>query len=300
MPAPGRHPEEDLPLPGDVTITDVVLRDGLQDEPVVVAVPDRVAVAAALAAAGVRAIEAASFVNPARVPQMAGAEELFAALPRGGRVRYSALALNARGVARAVAADVDEIVLVVSAGQGHSLANAGRGAEEVLAGLRDAVAGHPGAAFTGAVSTAFTCPFDGEIPPHRLLDVARGLAGMGVTRMVLADTLGTTRPERIARTLAAVRAALPDVEFGLHLHDASGQALDTVDAALELGVTRFDAAAGGYGGCPFAPGAHGNLATERLVAHLHSRGVRTGIDEDALADAVSLVRKCLARGTPLT
>ncbi|TDD04315.1 hydroxymethylglutaryl-CoA lyase [Nonomuraea deserti] len=282
-----------------MTINDVVLRDGLQDEPVVVAVPDRVAIAAALAAAGVRAIEAASFVNPARVPQMAGAEELFAALPRDGSVRYSALALNARGVTRAVAAGADEIVLVVSAGQGHSLANAGRGVEDVLAGFRDAVSGHPQATFTGGISTAFTCPFDGEIAPRRLLAVARGLAGMGVARIVLADTLGTTAPERIARTLAMVRSALPDVEFGLHLHDARGQALDTVDAALELGVTRFDAAAGGYGGCPFAPGAHGNLATERLVAHLHSRGVRTGVGEGALADAVALVNECLARGTPL-
>ncbi|MEO3806349.1 hydroxymethylglutaryl-CoA lyase [Nonomuraea sp. B1E8] len=287
-----------MPVAAEVTVNDVVLRDGLQDEPVVVSVPDRVAIAAALAAAGVRAIEAASFVNPARVPQMAGAEELFAALPRDGSVRYSALALNARGVARAVAAGADEIVLVVSAGQGHSLANAGRGVEDVLAGFRDVVAGHPRATFTGGVSTAFTCPFDGEIAPSRLLAVARGLAGMGVARIVLADTLGTTEPERIARTLAMIRSALPDVEFGLHLHDARGQALDTVDAALELGVTRFDAAAGGYGGCPFAPGAHGNLATERLVAHLHSRGVRTGVGEGALADAVALVRECLARGTP--
>ncbi|MEO3885454.1 hydroxymethylglutaryl-CoA lyase [Nonomuraea sp. B5E05] len=288
-----------MPVAADVTVNDVVLRDGLQDEPVVVSVPDRVAIAAALAAAGVRAIEAASFVNPARVPQMAGAEELFAALPRDGAVRYSALALNARGVTRAVAAGADEIVLVVSAGQGHSLANAGRGVEDVLAGFRDVVAGHPQATFTGGISTAFTCPFDGEIAPPRLIAVARGLAGMGVARIVLADTLGTTEPERIARTLAVIRPALPDVEFGLHLHDARGQALDTVDAALELGVTRFDAAAGGYGGCPFAPGAHGNLATERLVAHLHSRGVRTGVGEGALADAVALVRECLARGTPL-
>ncbi|MGD6741743.1 hydroxymethylglutaryl-CoA lyase [Streptomyces sp. BH106] len=286
-----------------VLLTDVVLRDGLQDEPVFVPVRDRIAIAEALSAAGLRSIEAASVVNPARVPQMAGAEEMIAGLPKDDPVRYSVLALNARGVERAVAAGAREITVVASAGQGHSRANAGRSTQEALAGIGDAVARaaseYPDAVFTAGVATAFVCPFDGEVPASQLADVVRGFADMGITRVGLADTLGTATPEQVMRSLRAVRSAFPGIDFGLHLHNARGQALHTVDAALDAGVTRFDSAAGGYGGCPFAPGAHGNLATEELVAHLHSRGVHTGIDEAALADAVGLVRACLARAEPV-
>lgn len=283
-----------------VTITDVVLRDGLQDEPVVVAVEDRIEIAEALVAAGVRSLEAASFVNPARVPQMAGAEELMAGLPRADSVTYSVLALNRRGVTRAAAAGAEEINLVVSAGQGHSQANAGRTVEDALADVAGVVDEYPSVTFTGGISTAFVCPFDGEIAPEALLAVARRFAEIGVRRIGLADTIGTATSGQVVRSLDVLRSALADVEFALHLHNAHGQALATVDAAVRLGITRFDSAVGGYGGCPFAPGAHGNLATEDLVAHLHSRDVPTGIDEGALADTVSLVKQALARASPLT
>jgi hydroxymethylglutaryl-CoA lyase len=287
-------------MPARVQITDVVLRDGLQDEPVVVPVADRVTIAEALVAAGVRSIEAASFVNPARVPQMAGAEELVVALPTADGVRYSALVLNAKGARRAVAAGVREIALVASAGQGHSRANAGRSTEEALADMAGVVAEHPDVTFLGGISTAFVCPFDGDIAPESLVRVARRFAEIGVARIGLADTLGVATPEQVVRSLDAVSEALPDIELGLHLHNARGQALRTVDAALGLGITRFDAAAGGYGGCPFAPGAHGNLATEQLVAHLHERGVDTGIDAALLAEAVTVVKDALTRGRPLS
>lgn len=283
-----------------VTITDVVLRDGLQDEPVVVAVKDRIEIAEALVAAGLRSLEAASFVNPARVPQMAGAEELMAGLPRTASVTYSALALNRRGVTRAVQAGAEEINLVVSASQGHSRANAGRTVEDALADVAGVVDEYPSVTFTGGISTAFVCPFDGEITPEALLAVARRFAEIGVRRIGLADTLGTATSEQVVRSLDVMRSALTDVEFALHLHNANGQALATVDAAVRLGITRFDSAVGGYGGCPFAPGAHGNLATEDLVAHLHARDVPTGIDEGALADTVGLVNQALARASPLT
>jgi hydroxymethylglutaryl-CoA lyase len=282
-----------------VEITDVVLRDGFQDEPVVVSVTDRLRVADALVAAGLRRIEAASFVNPTRVPQIAGAEELVAALPTPPGVRWTALALNRKGVQRAVAAGVTDVCLVVSAGEGHSRANAGRSLQDALDDLAGVVAEHPHVRFTGGVATAFVCPFDGDIPPHVLAEVARAYAGIGITRIGLADTLGTAAPEQVARSLDAVRAAVPYAELGLHLHDALGQALRTVDLALELGITRFDAAAGGYGGCPFAPGAHGNIATETLVAHLHDRGVDTGIDAGLLAEAVIVVKDALRHGRPI-
>lgn len=277
-----------------VTLTDVVLRDGLQDEPVVVAVRERAAIARALAEAGVPCIEAASFVDPARVPQMAGAEALVAALPAALGARCSGIALNARGARRALRAGLQEITLVVSAGQGHSRANAGRGTAAAMAGFEGLAAAHPSVTFTAGVATAFVCPFDGPIPPERLQELALRCADLGVERISLADTLGTATPEHVAESLEAVRAAVPGTELALHLHDARGQALRTVDRALALGVTRFDSAVGGYGGCPFAPGAHGNLATEDLVAHLHARGVRTGIDGRLLARAAALVREVIA------
>ncbi|MDR7304068.1 hydroxymethylglutaryl-CoA lyase [Haloactinomyces albus] len=283
-----------------VILTDVVLRDGLQDEPVVVSVHDRLALAGALAAAGLRSIEAASFVNPNRVPQMSGAEELVAALPHKDSVRYSALALNARGIARAAAAGAEEITVVTSASQGHSQANSGRSVDDALADVADVVAEYPSVTFAAGIATAFVCPFDGEIAPEALLPLTRRFTELGVTRIGLADTIGTAAPEQVVRTLDVLRSTHPDTEFSLHLHNAHGQALRTVDAALELGITRFDSAAGGYGGCPFAPGAHGNIATEDLVAHLHSRGIPTGIDESALADAITLVKQALTRARTLT
>ncbi|ROS45175.1 hydroxymethylglutaryl-CoA lyase [Amycolatopsis thermoflava] len=278
-----------------MTITDVVLRDGLQDEPAVVPVADRVAIAEALVAAGLRHLEAGSFVNPAKVPQMAGAEDLVAALPHQDSVHYTFLALNARGVRRAVAAGARDVLVVASASSGHSRANAGRDSDAALDDLARAVAEHPGTAFRAGISTAFVCPFDGAVTPDRLVAVTRRFAAMGIRRIGLADTLGTATPDQVMTSLAHVRDALPDVELSLHLHNAHGQALSTVDAAIEAGVTRFDSAAGGYGGCPFAPGAHGNIATEDLVAHLHARGIPTGIDEDVLSTAVATVREALRR-----
>ncbi|WP_020418042.1 hydroxymethylglutaryl-CoA lyase [Amycolatopsis sp. ATCC 39116] len=278
-----------------VTITDVVLRDGLQDEPAVVPVADRVAIAEALVAAGLRHLEAGSFVNPAKVPQMAGAEDLVAALPHQDSVRYTFLALNARGVRRAVAAGARDVLVVASASSGHSRANAGRDSDAALDDLARAVTEHPGTAFRAGISTAFVCPFDGAVAPDRLVAVARRFAVMGIRRIGLADTLGTATPDQVITSLARVRDALPGIELSLHLHNAHGQALSTVDAAIEAGVTRFDSAAGGYGGCPFAPGAHGNIATEDLVAHLHARGIPTGIDEDVLSTAVATVREALRR-----
>lgn len=282
-----------------VTMTEVVLRDGLQDEPVVVGVADRIAIAEALADSGIRHIEAGSFVNPARVPQMAGAGELAAALPRADEVRYSFLALNGRGVRRAVEAGAGNVLVVASASGGHSRANAGRDVDAAIEDVARAVDENPGTSFIAGVSTAFVCPFDGDVPADRLVSVAERFAAMGVRRIGLADTLGTATTDHVVRSLAAVRDALPEVELSLHLHNAHGQALRTVDAAIELGVVHFDSATGGYGGCPFAPGAHGNIATEDLVAHLHSRGIPTGIDETALARASELLERALARAVPV-
>ena len=273
-----------------VEITDVFLRDGLQDEPAIVSTAHKLEIAEALAAAGVKRIEAASFVNPKRVPQMADAAEIISSLPAVPGVTYTSLALNGKGIERAVAAGATDIQVVTSASQAHSNANAGQAIEDALASLGAAVAGFPHARFFAGISTAFTCPFEGSIDPGHLLRVVRAFKDMGITDVGLADTLGTTPTEQVMASLQHVRDAEPELTYYLHLHNAHGQALGTAGAAVDAGVVRFDAALGGYGGCPFAPGAHGNIATEELVRHLHSSGHDTGVDEDRLADAVRLAR----------
>ncbi|GAA4395989.1 hydroxymethylglutaryl-CoA lyase [Tsukamurella soli] len=283
-----------------IIITDVVLRDGLQDEQVIVPTTRKVTIARALVDAGVTQIEAGSFVSPSRVPQMADAEDLFGALPRVSRVEYSGLALNSRGVERAVRCDVDVIEVAVSASSAHSAANAGKSTEEALSDISQTVARYPDQRFIAAVSTAFVCPFAGVITATEVLQLCEKLHSAGFDHIALADTLGTAPTAHVLDTVELVQRELPDVVLGLHLHNAGGQAFDTVlSAATELGIVHFDAALGGYGGCPFAPGAHGNIATEDLVDRLHRHGMDTGIDPDRLATAVVELRSALADAPPL-
>ena len=277
-----------------VDITDVFLRDGLQDEPVIVSTAHKLEIAQALIAAGIKRIEAASFVNPKRVPQMADAAEVISSLPVVDGVTYTSLALNGKGIERAVAAGATDIQVVTSASQAHSNANAGQAIEDALAGIGAAVARYPDTRFFAGISTAFTCPFEGSIDPEYLLRVVRAFSDMGIKDVGLADTLGTTPTEKVLASLNHVRDAEPDLTYYLHLHNAHHQALATAGAAVSAGVVRFDAALGGYGGCPFAPGAHGNIATEELIRYLHDAGHETGIDENRLADAVRLARDVVA------
>lgn len=277
-------------------ITDVYLRDGLQDEPVVVPTEQKLAVAEQLREAGVRRIEAGSFVNPKKVPQMADSADLFARLPRQPGVVYSALTLNERGVQRAVAAGADEITLVISASEAHSTANAGRSVDEALENLAGVVEAFPDTRFTAGIATAFRCPFEGTIDPQHVIRVVRGFTAMGVRAIGLADTLGNTPTQELLDSFLTIRDAEPDAEYSLHLHNAIGQALDTAVAAAHQGVTKFDAALAGYGGCPFAPGAHGNLATEELTAHFSRHGIETGINQQALSQAAETARSAVADG----
>lgn len=280
-------------------ITDVVLRDGLQDEPRVTSVEDRLLIAAGLADAGIDDIEAASFVNPKRVPQMSGAEELARMISDRPNVIWRALALNRRGVDRAVAAGFTTINLVVSASTAHSRANAGKSPREAIADFASIVEAHPGVDFSGGVSTAFVCPFEGEIVPEAVTEIAGAYQDIGVQRVGLADTMGTAKPQAVQAVLERLRNELSGLDLSLHLHNAHGQAFDTVDRALDLGITEFDAATGGYGGCPFAPGAHGNIATEELVEHLSARGFETGVDLDGLQRVRELLIAALERGSPV-
>lgn len=282
-----------------VQITDVFLRDGLQDESVFVSPQQRIALGRELVDAGIPRIEAGSFVSDRRVPQMAGAAEVLAGLNEVPRANCTVLALNGRGVERAVSAGASSVSLAVSASESHSRENAGRGTAEVIEGLARVVAEYPGITFDAAVSTAFTCPYEGEIPVSRLAAVVAGFLEMGIRNVWLADTLGNTPTERVTATLRTLREAHPQITVGLHLHNAAGQAIETALAAVELGVQRFDAALAGFGGCPFAPGAAGNVATEQLVGALHAAGHTTGVDVQRLTRAAELARRLVAEGAPL-
>lgn len=271
-----------------ILVTDVFLRDGLQDEPALVSVEDRLKIAYQLADAGIQRMEVASFVNPKRVPQMAGAEEIVARLTQDPNFEptITSLVLNSKGVERAIEAGDHQVQLVLSASEEHSKTNAGQTVDEALDGLVVSAQKYPEMEFFAGISTAFRCPFEGYIPADRLVRIVGRLLTAGVTTIGLADTLGTTEPDYVVGSLDTVMSAFPEATYSLHLHNAHGRALESVDLAIERGVTMFDAALGGYGGCPFAPGAAGNMSTLQLVSHLHQRGFNTGIDEAKL-DAVS-------------
>ncbi len=276
-------------IPSSVIVTDVVCRDGFQDEDRIVPTEQKLALLERLVAAGVRSIEATSFVHPKVVPQMADADAVVANAPRRGGVRYSALLPNRKGAERALAAGIDEIHLVVSASDSHNRANLNRTTAQSLEQLADVAAfvkeTAPHVALVGTLATSFGCPFEGDVPLERLIWAIDAFRAMGIGEVVLADTTGMANPAQVAATLHALQHAFPDVIWGLHLHNTRGLGLANAYAGLQAGVTRFDAALGGLGGCPFAPGATGNIATEDLVHMLHEMGIETGIDLDALIAA---------------
>ncbi|GAC1353702.1 MAG: hydroxymethylglutaryl-CoA lyase [Herpetosiphon sp.] len=273
-------------LSGGVIITEVVTRDGLQDESRTLPTDEKVRLIEGLVDAGVRSIEVTSFVHPRVVPQLADADELFARLPRRPNVRYSALLPNRKGMERAVAAGVDEVHLVVSASDSHNRANLNRTTEETLNQLQEVVRyaynAAPAVTLVGTVATSFGCPFEGVVPAERLRRIIGTFLEMGMRQIVLADTTGMANPVQIRLTIAAVRSWFPGIELGLHLHNTRGMGLANAFAGLEAGVKRFESSLGGLGGCPFAPGASGNICTEDWVHMLHMMGVETGIDLDRL------------------
>ncbi|MGH3412951.1 MAG: hydroxymethylglutaryl-CoA lyase [Marmoricola sp.] len=290
-----------MPVPNTVGVTEVVLRDGLQDEDVIVPTEAKTALFEDLVRAGVRSIELGAFVRPDRVPTMADTDELFARLRGRAGVTCSGLVMNLAGARRALAAGAAEVRLVVSASEGHSRANAGRGRDEALEEVVQASTALAGSAdapvISAGIATAFVCPYDGPTPPKRLADMATRLAGAGATSISLADTLGAADPLQVRAGISAVREALPGVQLGLHLHDTHGRALACAWEALQHGVDWFDSSLGGVGGCPFAPGAAGNVATEDLVAMLHAVGCETGIDLPRLLDVLPVLEQLL--GHPL-
>jgi len=286
--------------PPAVAIRDVGPRDGLQnEEPVPVAA--RVRLIDALSGTGLRRIEAVSFVRAEAIPPMAGSDEVMAAIARRPGVVYSALVPNAKGAERALAAGADEIELVVSASETHNRKNVRRSVAESLISAGELVDLAHGASVPveAIVSTAFGCPYEGDVAPERVAQLAGHLLDAGCDRLSFGDTTGMASPRRVHDLLDALeRAGLTADRVGLHFHDTRGTALANVLAGLERGVTYYDASIGGLGGCPYAPGASGNAVTEDLVHMLTDMGIETGIDLDALLDCARLAREIVGRDLP--
>jgi hydroxymethylglutaryl-CoA lyase len=287
----------------DVRIYEVGPRDGLQAEPVVVGTEDKLRFIGLLIDAGLREIETTSLVSPKAVPQMADADAVLAALDRRPEVRYPVLVPNQRGLERAVAAGVDAICLITAATDAYVRHNIGMSREESLAAFEPiaAEARRRGWWIRGYVSTAFGCPYDGEVDAGAVVAVSERLRAMGVDELAISDTVGVAAPADVARVLGALAQAGigPDI-IGLHFHDTRGTALANVMAALDAGVTTFDASTGGTGGSPFAPGAAGNLATEDLVYLLDRQGLRHGVDLDGVLEAARFIGTALGRDDPVS
>jgi len=270
-----------------VEIVEVGPRDGLQNETAVLDTADKIEFIRRLEAAGARRVEAVSFVNPRRVPQMAGAEEIVAALPReAGRSRIG-LVLNERGWDRAVASGVDEANVVVCATDGFGIRNQGAGVAEQIATLAAIVNkreldGGPPISLT--VSVAFGCPFEGEVVEDQVIAIVREASALGIGEIALADTIGVADPWTVRGRIEAARKAAPNARLRMHFHDTRGTGLANAFASVEAGVDVLDASCGGLGGCPFAPGATGNIATEDLVYMLERAGYETGLDAGALVE----------------
>ncbi|WP_297774780.1 hydroxymethylglutaryl-CoA lyase [uncultured Roseovarius sp.] len=275
-----------------VEIFEVGPRDGLQNEAARIATRDKIAFVNLLSEAGFSRIEVASFVSPKWVPQMADSGEVLRGITRAKGVRYAALTPNMRGLSDALEAGADEVAIFGSASEGFSKANINATIDESLARFAPVLeaAGAEGLRVRGYVSCVVECPYDGPVDPAAVVRVAEALWQMGCYEISLGDTIGQGRPEAVDAMLAAVCDALPAERLAGHFHDTAGRALDNIEVALARGLRVFDAAVGGLGGCPYAPGAAGNVATEKVHERLTVLGCETGLDPDILSEAVDMAR----------
>ena len=282
--------------PASVSLREVGPRDGLQNEDPV-PTEAKVRLLDALSRTGVRRIEAVSFVHPKAIPQMADADEVWAAVARAPGVRYSALVPNSRGAQRALAAGFRELEVVVSASDTHNRRNVNRGTDESLDDISGLIAAvhEAGARCEVIISTSFGCPFEGDVSPVRVASIVDRVVADGADRVAFGDTTGMATPRRVIDLLDVVRSRQPDVPMLLHFHNTRGTALANILTALEFGITEYDASVGGLGGCPYAPGATGNVASEEVVHMLHDMGIDTGIDLDALIEAARLAQDIVGR-----
>ncbi|MCY4290867.1 MAG: hydroxymethylglutaryl-CoA lyase [Roseovarius sp.] len=275
-----------------VEIYEVGPRDGLQNEKRRIPVEDKVALIDHLGRAGFRHIEVASFVSPKWIPQMADSGEVMKRIARVEGVAYAALTPNMRGLESAISAQADEVAVFGSASEGFSKANINSSVDESLKRFSPVVAAavDAGMSVRGYVSCVVSCPYEGPVEPKQVARIAERLYQMGCREISLGDTTGRALPENIAKMLDAVAERVPVDQLAGHYHDTTGRALENVEVSLEKGVRVFDAAAGGLGGCPYAPGASGNVATEAVHDRLTALGYETGLNRDVIAKAALMAR----------
>ena len=282
------------------SVYEVSPRDGLQNEAALIPIDGKRRLVEALVAAGLTRLEITSFVSPKWVPQLADAEELAATMKPPAGVTYSALVPNARGLDRALACGIGEIAVFLSASETHNKMNVNKTVADTLAVFEEIVppAREANVAVRGYISAVWGCPYEGPIDPAHVLSIARRLLELGCYQVSLGDTIGVGTPRQTREIVRRFLDEMPPERFALHMHDTRGTALANVLVALEMGVRDFDASVGGVGGCPYAPGASGNLATEDLVFMLHGMGVETGIDLDKLIAAGNVAEQVIGRPLP--
>ncbi len=283
-----------------ITVYEVGPRDGLQNEPVLVPAAAKIAFVDALSRAGLPVVEISAFVSPKWVPQMADAGEVSDGITRRAGTRYAALVPNMNGLARAREAGITDVAVFAAASETFSRRNINQSIDQSLATYREVTAAAlaAGMRVRGYLSTAFGCPFEGAVPAERVAALTHTLLDMGVYEVAVSDTIGIAHPGDVKRVLAVLAASLPASQVALHFHDTRGTALANVLAALDFGITTFDASAGGLGGCPYAPGATGNLATEDLLYMLHGLGYETGVSLDAVCDASLAIEPLVGHALP--
>ena len=283
-----------------ITVVEVGPRDGLQNESAAISTADKIAFINRLSAANLPVIEVTAFVSPKWVPQMSDAADVFAGITRRAGTRYAALVPNLAGLDRAVAAGVSEIAVFAASTETFSRKNINQTIEESLKTYKQVCdrAWAAGLRVRAYLSTAFGCPYEGEVPPERVADLAARLTGLGAFEVAVSDTIGIAHPGQVPRVLDAVLARVPVEQVALHFHDTRGTALANVLTALPYGVATFDASAGGLGGCPYAPGAAGNLATDDLIYMLNGLEIETGVSLAALSDATAFIATRLDHRLP--
>ena len=283
-----------------IEIIDVSPRDGLQSQPVLLSVEHKLELINRLIDAGIRRMEAVSFVNPKRVPQMADAEQVVRGLPQRDDVTFIGLVLNLRGFERAVACNIDEINCAVVASDTFNLRNQGATTEQTMAVIKEITREVQAAGINMGVtvSAAFGCPFEGEMPMEKVVRLVQRLAAMGYTHISLADTIGAAGPSDVAAMIKRIRTLEPGLNLSCHFHNTRNTAVANTYAAIQEGVTTFDASCGGVGGCPFAPAATGNVATEDLLYMIHRMGLKTGVDIDKIIETAKWLEGPLGTAMP--
>lgn len=289
-----------MTLPQRVTIVEVGPRDGLQNEKTPVATADKVRFIDRLSATGLKQIEVTSFVNPAWIPTLADAYEVGTRIQRREGVIYSALVPNLKGYERAREAGMDAIALFMSATESHGRRNINKSIADTLPVLRQVAerALREGVRLRAYLSVVFGCPYEGAVDPRRVRDIVRELLAMGIEQISLGDTTGMANPLQVQAVLAFLEEEFSLDRFALHFHDTRGTALANVLAGLQMGVSTFDSSSGGLGGCPYAPGASGNLATDDLAYMLQAMGLETGVDLDGLIACSAMMQQLLGHELP--